>query len=503
MRDSGLLLCRTIPNENLKGIVKHVILSKQEVVRMVKQVTAFLDRMATIIRLLNERGELWEEKDFQSVFENPENAYYMRMKSFPALLKENGRCAKVSVKELTEGFFHKLDKFIQDYADNTLQLLLLVYFMDRSIVHCYESVTNVDEDIEEFEAVNGNVRETGIILLKKVKCSWRVRETGDDLNHLLEYFYYIDLAEIQGAVVKNYILDPNIILKAGKENLRIAISPVTKNMTIRINKIPYEKNNRNTGERQLFFRVEEILEVEAVKQLIQDNIREAGQNNADILVFPEMLGTREMLQELLECFEEEECPPLIVFPSIWERTENDENNTNSSCMILNGEGVIFEQKKRYCFSKEENGKRIYEDINVVDHNVIHLLHIEGLGRICIVICYDYLHEQNRRMILEKLKPNLIISPSFSTGSFHFVLVKEEGFSKGCNWVWCNTCSAAHVSGKDDNFEVVGIVTKLSKNCDLTDPEAMENRFEGKRLCKKESCEKCVFFTDISLRLKSA
>ena len=77
--------------------------------------------------------------------------------------------------------------------------------------------------------------------------------------------------------------------------------------------------------------------------------------------------------------------------------------------------VIYCLNRKYCnFNYSENGHLVYEDINGFknEQTVLHLLHIKGLGRICIIICYDYLETQNRDRIIKNLRPTLICSPSF-------------------------------------------------------------------------------------------
>ena len=51
---------------------------------------------------------------------------------------------------------------------------------------------------------------------------------------------------------------------------------------------------------------------------------------------------------------EQEIPLLIVFPSIWEKTDNDEMNQNQSSVFLQGE-ELFKQKKYADFKYFSNG----------------------------------------------------------------------------------------------------------------------------------------------------
>lgn len=145
-----------------------------------------------------------------------------------------------------------------------------------------------------------------------------------------------------------------------------------------------------------------------------NNILNAGRAGTVVLVFPEMLGSAGMLQEILVELKSlnQIIPTLIVFPSIWEKSSDDEINVNKSCMVFNGSDILFEQKKYCNFNYSENGHLVYEDINGFknEQTVLHLLHIKGLGRICIIICYDYLETQNRDRIIKNLQSNINLQP---------------------------------------------------------------------------------------------
>lgn len=171
-------------------------------------------------------------------------------------------------------------------------------------------------------------------------------------------------------------------------------------------------------------------------------------------------------------------------------------------MILDGREVLFEQHKRCDFKYISEQGPVYEDINRgdSDNNTINLLHVEGLGRICIIICVDYLVTENRDQIVKNLCPTLVCSPSFSTGSFHFRTLGEAYFYQGCNWIWCNTCSAANETIKKENFKSVGMITTLCKINDLSDESSFKKQFSGKSDCKNHSCQNCIYYAEIPLTL---
>lgn len=85
-----------------------------------------------------------------------------------------------------------------------------------------------------------------------------------------------------------------------------------------------------------------------------------------------------------------------------------------------------------------------------------------------------------------------------TGSFHFKTLGEAFFKQSCNLIWCNTCAASHETQNERNFEIVGLITTLSKQCNLMDLKSFERLFEGKTKCGRENCRNCIFYAEIPL-----
>ena len=462
----------------------------------------YFDRMAEIIRILQIQGNI-KQKDIDSILYDGEcEAHSLLRNQIPELITEDQCIKNLGLQDLTEKFFEAIDYLVKEKVKNVLTLLL--YFLDRGIIDCYRRNIDFEEDVEIFDALNSNVDECQIILLRKAECRWAFREKRDGFQTLLYYFYFIDQNKIEDMHLKNYFLDESVIFNHGKAGLKIAISPITGHKVVNFSE-PYERTNDRTGGLQSYFRVENLMMEEQITRQVLENIYLAGMNEADILVFPEMLGTSDMLKTVMGILAEsrdKSVPPLVVFPSIWEKTEGDKNNTNRSCLILQGEEILFEQHKRCDFMYHSERGPVYEDINRYESegNTLNLLHVEGIGRICIIICVDYLITENREQIVKNLCPTLVCSPSFSTGSFHFRTLGEAYFYQGCNWIWCNTCSAAHETTKEENFKSVGIITTLCKMNDLDDESSFKKQFPGKTDCKRSSCRNCIYYAEIPLSL---
>ena len=468
---------------------------------MNKRFVRYFNQMAVLSRIVM-NGFKKDDDSIVNILEDTNNERYTRLLyEVPEIIQENRCVREVVLGDLTDHFFEKIEKIIEE-GDIYIYFLLLRY-MDRAIGRCFSELINFMDDVEEIERLNTNEAETRVLVFKKTKCYWEYRSIKKNLNAHFCYFYLTDSEKISEISIHNYLLDENLIMKHGKKTLNIGISPLLKDKVVEFS-APYPRINEESGMVRYYFRVEEVQEEERLANVILQKILLAGERDIDILVFPEMLGTELIRERIIQQIREEKwkkIPPLIIFPSIWKKTENDGHNTNKSCMLLMGKEVIFEQDKRKRFHYEKEGHEVYEDIAREKNNVVNILHVEGIGRIIIVICYDYLQEENRKMIMENLCPTLVCSPSFSTGSFPFAILKGEFFSRSCNWVWCNTCSARNETPevkRDRNFETIGIITKFSKNCDMQKP--LEDSYTGVTKCQQENCASCIYETKIPLRV---
>lgn len=465
---------------------------------MIRQLMKYFNIMSELIRDVLNYG-VFSDRDFRSMLGDPNNPILLELATeFPQLMDSNQKPHSVTLGTLNNDFFQKTSSFIASH--NVYSKLLLLYYMDYSIEECYIRNLSYEDDVEHFEALNGNVVTTQIVLAKRTRCCWEHSSHDGDLNGILYNFYFIDICKLPNTRIIQHSVDYNLTAPKSCSVYQFALSPITKQKSLCLSQA-YQKVNPNTGALQYLFRVEGLLNEKDIKQQVLNNILNAGRAGTDVLVFPEMLGSAGMLQEILVELKSlnQIIPTLIVFPSIWEKSSDNEINVNKSCMVFNGSDILFEQKKYCNFNYSENGHLVYEDINGFknEQTVLHLLHIKGLGRICIIICYDYLETQNRDRIIKNLRPTLICSPSFSTGSFNFRILSEAYLDQSCNWIWCNTCSAVNHTDKINNFEISGIITTLSKQCDFSKSDGLHKVFDGVKNCAKENCDNCIYYAEIS------
>lgn len=467
---------------------------------MDERMIMYFNKMSELVRILLSQQNI-ESRDIKDVLSDSDCEYNISFFNKFSYLNFNDdlQNGQLSLNMLNDIFFSKINYIIKER--NIISCAVLLFYMDKWIYSSYTTFENLEYDAECYESLNDNASDTHIAILPKIYCNWDKKKITDEWEQILSYFYFVDYTKLKGMRFKNYRLDSNVVFGINSDVLKIAISPLTKEKTVNFS-VPYTRKNHKTGAVQNLFRVENVSNESELEKLIIEDIINAGKARANILVFPEMLGTENMLNDILTSLRNnstDTIPPLIVFPSIWKKSGNESDNTNRSCIIYDGEEVLFEQYKRVCFKYAKEGFDVYEDISLSEkYNEIHMLHIDGIGRFCVIICYDYLENQNRSLIMENMYPTLVCSPSFSTGSFDFSILSEKYFNNSCNWIWCNTCSASNETKNKHNFDIVGIVTTLNKHNDQKRNDSFKQKFDGVGQCTRQDCINCLFYADIPL-----
>ncbi len=125
---------------------------------------------------------------------------------------------------------------------------------------------------------------------------------------------------------------------------------------------------------------------------------------------------------------------------------------------------------------------------------MNIFHFEGIGRIAILICKDFLTTKYMEQLMRCFKLTLIIVPSFSTGSYDFRQSSDLCAHDDCNVVWINTCAAIE-KGKERNFENIGYVRKRVSRSDdeaqmLSKLPICDGAFKG--VCNHD----CIYYETI-------
>ena len=407
------------------------------------------------------------------------------------------RCEKTVVRvlepaDVTPAFLDDLKSLIERLKDSKdyYALLGLLQILDTSMTTLLNQAV-ADFEQENFSIVlNTNRESVGVGLLPRCSCVWeRKHRLVHRYNNLESFLYNILLIEnsVLGELIdEHYFLQKDLFPRFRERNaVKIAATPLRRDRHSKAQLIDKDK--------VLYYSITyDPSSFEADNELIWNKIWTAAENESDIVVFPELLGNVEMTDyvaskiKALSPDDADKIPSLIVLPSYWEK------NRNVVTIMDKFGNVICKQNKQNPFRKEFDGVGYLEQIN--SNLVVNILHFEGIGRIAIMVCRDFLETEYMQQLMRCFKLTLIIVPSFSTGSYDFRRSFDLCAHEDCNVVWVNTCSAL-IKGKEANFQDVGYVRKrISRNEDeaqmLFKMPICEGAFKG------ECAHDCIYYETI-------
>ena len=358
--------------------------------------------------------------------------------------------------DLTSQFLDDLKSLIERLKaqEDYYALLGLLQILDQSMAGLLNNAIAEFEQ-ERFSIVlNTNRESVGVGLLPRCSCVWeRKHRLVHRYNNLESFLYNILLVEnsVLGDLIdEHYFLKKNLFPNfAERKSLKIAATPLNLKKNFKVQLV-------EQGKVQYFNITYDSPNFNADNELIWQKIWTAAENESDIIVFPELMGNSEMVNyvsqkiKALPSVDAGKIPSLIILPSYWEK------NRNVVTVLDKFGNVICKQNKQNPFRKVFGGVGFLEQIN--PSLVVNILHFEGVGRIAILVCRDFLTTSYMEQLMRCFKLTLIIVPSYSTGSYDFRRSFDLCAHEDCNVVWVNTC-AAFVKGKESNFQDIGYVRK--------------------------------------------
>ena len=383
----------------------------------------------------------------------------------PTLIDENepSMARKLTSSDVTKPFLDRLKQLIEELKNNCdyYALLGLLQILDQSMTLLLnEAITEFEQ--ESFSIVLNTNRETvGVGILPRCSCVWeRKHRLVHRYNNLESFLYNILLIEnsVLGELIdEHFFLKKELFPRFRERNaVKIAATPLRRERNFKVQLTDKDKVQ--------YFNIEyENPSFDSDNELIWKKIWTAAENESDIVVFPELLGNSKMVDfvadkiKALSPADADKIPSLIILPSYWDK------NRNMVTVMDKFGKVVCKQNKQNPFRKVFGGEGYLEQIE--SNLVVNYLHNQGIGRIAILVCRDFLTTGYMQQLMQCFKLTLIIVPSFSTGSYDFRRSFDLCAHEDCNVVWINTC-AAFIKGKEANFEDIGYVRKrISRNED--------------------------------------
>lgn len=376
---------------------------------------------------------------------------------------------QLSRDDLTPMFLNALQDYIEKLkaASDVFAMISLLQLLDNSLASLLQ------EKIREFQTddfsvvLNTNREATGVGLIPRCSCVWeRAHRLSQSYNRLDNFLFHLLLMEnsVLGELVDKHIFLKNDLFPgfAHKKSVKIAATPLLLHRPFEI--VPYTEDDFQ------WCRIDaDSSGYSTQNEAVWQKICRADEQQCDILVFPELLGNPTMCADISNRLRKKPSRlSLIVLPSAWARHMN-------TVTVLNGRGdILCRQSKQNPFRLVHNGRGYLESIRI--NRVVNILHHEGIGRIAILICKDFLATRYMEQLMRCFRLTLIIVPSFSTGSYDFRQSFDLCAHDDCNVIWINTCSALE-KGKEANFGHIGYVRKrIGRNDD-----------DSQRLCEMPIC----------------
>ncbi len=407
----------------------------------------------------------------------------------PLRLDSNKEFRQLHVEDLTEDFLGSLKHFahVQKKTDDENCIMRLLQALDQALRNM------LLDEIERFGSqnatyeLNTNRMETGIELLPRCSCVWTRKSRQSfsyrRIDNYLQNLMVIEERDVAEIADEHHFIPKGFFPKFDKTHkLKVASSPLSSKMNFDIR---YHKIN----DLQVFSLAYHKDEVNRQNDLVWSKILEAGRDDAEVIVFPEMMGNASMEGNIahrlasLTDEEREHVPCMIILPTYYVDGKN-----YSVILDKHGNRLATQYKQNPYIMKVKHGEYME---NITGSSVIEIFHYEGLGRFAILICKDFLTTRYMEHIMRGFMLTLIFVPAFSTGSYDFKMSFDLCAHDHCNVVWINSC-AAMIPGKEDNFRFIGYVRKRT-NRYQNESERLKEMHPCKKLFKGGCEHNCIYY----------
>lgn len=390
------------------------------------------------------------------------------------------------------------------------------YYVYRTVLCRLDSMINKDElfgsldfhknpyaDNKAFSALNNNFDVTGFKVLPYVDSvkaynpfgEKRARENAHtfncDLNRELKNIYIVSTNELDG------YSDTHIMYIAPDKNInkgyiRIALTPLLGRSYIdTINFKCYSAQPPDSTREARYFAVKSIIDPEDITKRFLNSYKVACKENCDIFIAPEMLGVDALVHTNANGTNPFYCPDirndyktpiLTLAPTLWA------SHSNKLHIFSQAGDLIGTQCKQHSFTYTDKDNVSWKEHLINVSKKILVIHIPGWGRFAFPICKDYLIPNYRKILVDTLKVNFLLCPSFSFGQYNFDISSSAAAEFETRIIHVNSCSALNESKR--NNDGIGLVSTPITSLDRVQKIIPQ--------CKGKCSETCVFIVDIPL-----
>lgn len=403
------------------------------------------------IRLLDSETQC---EIYRTYWKNPEHAKQTIESAFAFLNRRNTDEVLLfdsfTIDEL-QVLLEKINYWNKTNSDRIMLLYLLVYLdqqisFKKSIDHFCETLEHKIPNVYTFHCLNNNERAYSGRLMPRLEPLWakgsnrpRSALTEDPLSIMHNYFW---VEKIDGWEINN-VYSPKWRCETGK-HYTIVCSPLTNQQTFEY--LTVKDSNCNYFNITTYHEAHMML----IKERFEKILAHANMREANILLFPEILASKECQRDcrgITKRHWEYAHPKILCLPS----SEFVEDGVwKNQMLVLNDSGEeIFSYNKQQAFQLDEKEKpnegeesaksvRLFEPI-IPDHKIT-IMHVEGVGRIGVIICADIFNSELCNILLNKYEIRLLLIMAYTAGYDQFFREIAMAQTTSCDVVWCNACA---------------------------------------------------------------
>ena len=429
----------------------------------------------------------WNSRDIQDFNSITDETFINYKKSISESITELFD-DNMNARLLTKSNLYNMKEHLLSFMDNCVNykrydiMLLTISYMDQALCTILQNEANKAFSGCERMPLNDNFKDTDIKLFPRVGCKWERASRGKNTNVRLDnYLYYLLMIDYRS--VNEKYQDKHFFIESDMEFNRkyeFVTVPYSNQWNQKINYITENKHN--------LMHIQYTGNPADDAEFVEKKIQQA--RGKDIMIFPEVHGYYGLDQEVSQFLSDEfieDLPKITILPSYWNERQN-------RVSILDNFGEVMSSQKKYVpYEKNYEGNNYIEDLERTNKE-INIIHCEGMGRIAILICRDFLERKLLFDIIDLYKLTMILVPSFSTGNYDFIRTANICKEMNCCVLWVNSCSA-YSEDKKNNFKTISFFTAGEvKN---TINEKKEKRPPCEYITSRRQCNKeCMFEYEI-------
>lgn len=246
----------------------------------------------------------------------------LMMQYIPQVRDDNGILTDIDiniVEEMYQGLDNLFNSLIKTY--DYMGILYVLKLLDTCLKALIEDIARENQYESSSKAINTNDLECGIAFFPRVVCGWerngRGRQHYNRIDNYLSNLLVVEYGQLGDMQAEHHFISRDLFKNSRNEEnkyLKVAICALKNSSDFTLEQIEKEEIVR--------FNIKYTGDMNKDNLVIWNKIQEAGMNDVDIIVFPELMGNietenyiRTRIKEL-KLEEREKLPAIIIQPTV-------------------------------------------------------------------------------------------------------------------------------------------------------------------------------------------